>query len=392
MRLSVFLVVALMIAYGSLYPFAFSSADDESWRTLFSNFRLFTSRGDVLGNFLLFIPLGTLGMLAFLPVIGQGASSFSVCLGGIVFAFALQVAQLYLPSRDAVLSDVIWNAIGLVAGIAAAPLVQRVADAKNSQPAVPLLLLLALWFAHELAPLLPSLDWQKVKDAIKPLFLNPHFDFANFVEHFAGALFAGLVLSGIVGNAASLRALIICVLFVLVGKIVVVSQALSLAAVGGFALACFSWEKLRCSPACDHIIAISLLLAVALAALDPLTFRVPPSDFNWLPFAGQLEGTMLINLGALLQKVFLYAAILWLAGTLGMSFWLSSACLAALVLLFETAQMFIPGRTADASEALWVLLTALALRTLPSRAKASFRAPGSSQDSCPRAHKRPEGR
>ena len=41
-----------------------------------------------------------------------------VLVVGVAFAFALQVAQLFVPRRDSALSDVLWNALGLLIGMA----------------------------------------------------------------------------------------------------------------------------------------------------------------------------------------------------------------------------------------------------------------------------------
>jgi VanZ family protein len=36
---------------------------------------------------------------------------------GMAFAFALQVAQMFVPRRDAAWSDVVWNTLGLLGGL-----------------------------------------------------------------------------------------------------------------------------------------------------------------------------------------------------------------------------------------------------------------------------------
>ena len=364
MRFFIFLLVAAMIAYGSLYPFSFSHADPESWRTLFSDLRLFTSRGDMLANVLLFIPLGFAGMFAFSPSSGVKARGFIVACVGLTLAAALQFAQLYLPSRDAVLSDVVWNMLGLALGIAAKPMVPLAAGAvrrEQSLAAVPLSLL-GLWFAQELAPFLPTLDWQKFKDSLKPLLLNPEFKIASAFFHCSAALAAGRALSDLVGERRSLTFLILCVALVAAAKIVIVSQVVTLSLAIGLSAACVIWAAIAGSPRCDALLALALVLAVALAALDPFALRWPPAELNWLPFAGQLEGAMLINLRALLERIFLYAALLWLVTGMGRSLWQGALVLALFVVSLEVAQMFIAGRNADMTEAVWVMLTAVVLR------------------------------
>lgn len=357
MRYVIFLLIAALIAYGSLYPFSFSS-DAQSWRSMFADFRLYTSRGDVLGNFLLFVPFGIAGMVAFQQRFQMTASACAVFVAGLAFAAILQGAQLYLPAREAALSDALWNMLGLTAGMIVAPAATRVLHLQQSLQVTPLVLL-ALWFAQELVPFVPTLDLQKIKDSIKPLVLDPVFIPVNVVYHGVAALLAGRILSGIAGERESRFWLCVCVVIVLAGKLIVVSRALSVSLVIGLACACAIWIWIAKHPRRDTLLMLALLLALTVTALHPFSARWPPAQFNWIPFAGQLEGAMLLNLTALLEKLFLYAGILWL--TSGRSIWPAAIFLALFVLLLEAAQMLIVGRSADITEAIWVFMTAAAL-------------------------------
>ncbi|MGH8726790.1 MAG: VanZ family protein [Burkholderiales bacterium] len=364
MRIAFFVVVMLLITYGSLYPFSFSFSEPQPLGTLLTDFRLFTSRGDVLGNCLLFVPFGVGGMFAFAPRIGTKPGAVAVAAAGFVFALSLQWAQLYLPSRDAVLSDVIWNGLGLALGIAAASFAKFHWD--KSPPAIPLALLV-LWFAQELVPFLPTLDWQKIKDSVKPLFLDPEIEVARALFHFAAALLTGRVLTEVVGERASMRWLLLFVLAVLAAKLFVVSRVLSWSLVLGMTLACAVWKCIgeAREPRRGAFIMLTLLAAIAATSLHPFTLRWPPGKFTWIPFAGQLEGAMLVNLSALIEKTFLYAGVLWLVGARNL--WPSAICLVLVVLLLEAAQTLIAGRSADITEAVWILLTAAALRAAKQR-------------------------
>jgi len=53
-------LLAIAIVYGSLFPFNYVAPASlpEAWRAFWSNTRLFTSIGDVLGNVALFVPWG----------------------------------------------------------------------------------------------------------------------------------------------------------------------------------------------------------------------------------------------------------------------------------------------------------------------------------------------
>ena len=51
-------VILLLIAYGSLYPGNFSVPREGALNAFLTNFSVFTSIGDLLGNVALFFPLG----------------------------------------------------------------------------------------------------------------------------------------------------------------------------------------------------------------------------------------------------------------------------------------------------------------------------------------------
>ena len=162
----------VLITHGSLYPwdikvppsFAQAFADLLAQRSWWSNF------GDVVGNVALFVPLGALWVWA-----REGAPRARLrdwglmFIGSVGFAFALQVLQIYVPERDAALSDVLWNTVGQALGVVLAlglrlPLraaATRVGAAQRSP-----LALVALWLALEWFPFVPTIDWQHVKDAL----------------------------------------------------------------------------------------------------------------------------------------------------------------------------------------------------------------------------------
>ena len=56
-------VILLLIAYGSLYPGNFSVPREGALNAFLTNFSVFTSIGDLLGNVALFFPLGIAAVL-----------------------------------------------------------------------------------------------------------------------------------------------------------------------------------------------------------------------------------------------------------------------------------------------------------------------------------------
>ena len=111
-----------LIVYGSLYPFDFSltAMGNVDIGHFLADWRLFSSRGDLLGNVGLFLPYGFFGMLAVRAEQSRSARFVALAVFGLFAAAWLQFMQLALPSRDAALGDVIWNAVGMSLGAAAA--------------------------------------------------------------------------------------------------------------------------------------------------------------------------------------------------------------------------------------------------------------------------------
>ena len=171
----ILIVLVLLITYGSLYPGNFSYADPDSFEQFFTNMLWVTSIGDLLGNIALFLPLGING--GWVIHARYRATHLLLWLtAGFVFALALQILQIWLPTRSATLADVLWNMVGLVSGIGIGFLARRFLSSRSLGKLSPLqtgtilpFVILLLWTSSELLPLVPSLDWQKFKDALKPL-------------------------------------------------------------------------------------------------------------------------------------------------------------------------------------------------------------------------------
>jgi len=117
-----FIVLATL---GSIYPFDFQASGlnlvsiGEFLRTCCR----MSSRGDILGNTILLVPIGFTGMLVSRSESSASRRFLFVCFVGAIVALALQVMQIFLPSRDENLQDVVWNVFGTAGGAALASLV-----------------------------------------------------------------------------------------------------------------------------------------------------------------------------------------------------------------------------------------------------------------------------
>jgi VanZ family protein len=181
----------LLILYGSLFPFEFAPRADLRLSELAASLAFqHASRGDVVANLLLYVPLG-LCMAIALPQRWSGAAKIVLTVAtGVLLSIAVELVQTMEAARVASLTDVLLNAAGTALGAAAALLYValgthvRVPGLLESRPAPVPLGLILLWLCYRLAPFVPTLDWQKFKDSLKPVFLNPSihaFDVLRFL-------------------------------------------------------------------------------------------------------------------------------------------------------------------------------------------------------------------
>lgn len=356
-RWTMYLIIGL-VTYGSLYPFHFSipASHSASWATLFHNVSLWSSRMDVLGNLLLFVPFGFVGALSIAVNKSLATRITLVSLISLAVALPLQIAQIYVPERSPALSDVLWNMIGSIAGIVAGLNVRLSSQHLRPGTALPLGLL-ALWLAAELLPFVPSLDVQSIRNNLKGV-LQPKIAYEQLLFHVAGMLMAGRALAAVVGDARALRWLFLLASVVVAGKVFVVTLTLSISTSAGLAIGLITWWWIGCwrEPRRGTMVMLFLFATYAYGALAPFEFRSDSEPFSLLPFAGLLRGSMLANIQTLTANLCLYAGVLWIISTMGGRIVPCSIALAGLVLIFEIIQIYVVGRTPDITEPLLVLL------------------------------------
>lgn len=369
--------VILGIAYGSLHPFVFRWPTD--FAAALGEFAArgikATTVGDTIGNILLFVPLGVLA--------GggrgnrRGKRALFVLTTGTGFALALQLLQFFVPGRDAAWIDVMMNSVGLLLGLATAPLLGwalRRPPFVAKDALVPAGIVV-LWVMSELAPLVPTLDWQAVKDAVRPLFapLRALADWPSAVLVAGQAVALFVALDVLTEGRRAKRLLILLLVTTLALKPFVIGQRVELFSVAGMALGCLlvllaprSWTASRTAGTA----ALLLIGAYVLDALRPFEIRRMPADFGWVPFAAVLTEFTPRNVVSLLGDSFSYVAVLWLTQRARGTLMPATIALAVLVFLLEVGQKWIESRYPDLTEVLLVCVSGLLLhwsRALRSR-------------------------
>lgn len=339
-------------------------------RRFLTDLRMFTSLGDVLGNIALFFPLGTAGIL-FLPAKPDHTSRIlRLMVLALIYSFVLQLAQVWLPSRSAAMADVVWNMVGMVLGIIvgmSAPRIPISRESENGQTAgqslLPLLIL-GLWLIVELLPLVPSLDWQKFKDAFKPLIQEVHFSFPQSLMHAAGVMAAGCAFHAL-GKRSSMW-LASALGIVLLGKIIIVNLALDASLATGVLAGYLAYVLIPRFGSTKMIFEATLVLLLTAWTISSLAPFSPASGgtFNVIPFATMLNGSIEMSARGLAGSLFIYATVLWLMQMMEVNVSKAAAGLAVWAGLLEFIQMGLLGRTADVTEPILLLMTGWVLSTI----------------------------
>lgn len=359
-RYRLLLAVGGLILYGSLYPFDFTAPAPDGLQRFLTNWQLYTSRGDMLDNILLFVPWGLFGMLT----LGAKrrvlvASGLTLSLG-LVLSIGAQVLQVWLPTRNAAVADVLANAVGIVVGgVIGQWMSDRPNDAARIRQRTSLPALLLVGFVLiEWLPLVPGLDLQLVKNQLKALWNGPPLSFGDVSARMAFGLLAGYLLAAISGLRLSLVLLPAVLVAVLIGKLFLYGSGLDRSSILGLSLGCGAWWLLaRQRPAGRDVLAlVGICVFFTLGALMPLTLRQEAAPVSWVPFAAMLKGSMLSNLRALLTALVLFTGILYIFSRHSRKVVAASVVLAAWVAFIELLQTRIEGRTPDITQALLALL------------------------------------
>jgi VanZ family protein len=364
MRRLLLLVVAIIV-YGSLYPWHFEFAGRpgaltvllHSWPTAWDRFLL----RDIVINVLLYVPVGAVACLAWLPRWPR-AAAFAATAFGCALSLAMELTQNYVPGRVTSLSDLTTNTLGAAAGAWLAlgfasevvPLVRGHARHSSRSAA----LLLACWGGYQLYPFFPILTSTRLRQAVHNLLaartLSPSATWAAAAEWFA----AGLALEAIFGRV---RGFWLGVTTMALGlRIFMPSRSLALDEVAGAALALLLWEMVPAKRrlAAGVLMALSAILAAELA---PFHFTAHAAPFYWTPLAATFENERWGATVILLNKAFFYGAAIWLLVRSGVRYLVAGGTLAAALLLLEMVQRYLPGRTPEITDALIAVAMTAAL-------------------------------
>jgi VanZ family protein len=363
------LATVLLILYGSLFPFQFAALGERGLPALLESLHFQrTSRGDLVANLLLYMPFGLCLVLAWPAHWRRLTALVATVIVGTLLSLAVELLQAYAPLRVTSLTDVIINAIGTLAGglIAIVYLelgtTLRIPGVVSGRPdPVPLGVLL-LWLAFRLAPFVPTIDWQKYKEAIKPL-LTPELAVLDTFRYLVGWLVVGYTVRQLWRREYALLALFVIVIMVLAGRVMIVGKVLVPSEILAL-LVCMPLAALFVSiPDRQRATLLIVLLAatIVLEGLKPFQVVAEPQSFSWVPFKNSLTDSLEVNYSVLLEKCFWYFSLVWLLTRRGLGVAAAAFATAALLAGIEVVQLWLPGRSAEITDPLLAIIAGLLL-------------------------------
>jgi VanZ family protein len=296
----------------------------------------------------------------------------AVTFAGMILSTCMELLQFYVPGRDSTLADICTNTIGSLLGAGAGILFYGRFGPDVFQPIrrhQSSALILACWLGYRLYPYAPDTDLHKYWHAVRPLLVAPVLPPLNLYGHTVIWLVLALLLDELCDTPWKRIVFPLFALLLLCSRIVIVDAILSLAEVVGAAIAVLSWVGFLARLSARKAVIFALLVTlVILLALEPFRFTSTARPFTWVPFYGFLHGSIVVNAQSFLEKTFLYGSLVWLAVRAECSWRMAVLACGSLIFGLRVIQVYIPGRSAEISDLVILLMISGAIRLLDQEA------------------------
>jgi hypothetical protein len=212
-----------------------------------------------------------------------------------------------------------------------------------------------------LYPYIPSFDVHSPGGA-----LHAPFDAMVFFKQTVFWLAVATLLEVVIGADRAKRALPAMAAFVILARLAIPGSAETGSEVAGAVAGAVGWWLMVSRIPARVAIVTGLFTAfVIVDALRPFTFLASPRHFEWTPFVSFIDGPRGHSSQVFLEKTFLYGALLWLLTRTGLGWLPSTVLAAAVVMTLRIIQIWLPGRSAEVTDVLMVLILAGVLKVLP---------------------------
>lgn len=289
-------------------------------------------------------------------------------LMGIALSTGIELAQFYDRLRSPGMADVYGNSAGTLLGASAGAFLYRA-------PPLPLIgtiewhpyifLLAICWLGAGLFPYLPSLDPHQYWTALQPLVSSPHLSTVDLYLQTVSWLAAGMLIEALFGADRGRLTMMLLLPAVLLARVVIAENVLTPAEFLGGVAGVLLWTTVVTRlQARAVLVAVLFTGGVVLQALEPFHFLAAPRSFGWIPFLSFIDAPRETVVPSFLTKVFTYGALIWLMVRAGCRLKIAAALGGGLVLCLRFVQVYLPGRTAEITDAIMVLMLAGLMKLL----------------------------
>lgn len=356
-------IIVALILYVSLYPFQFGADGPTAMEVLRKLSWARASRGDMLNNVLLYVPLGFCIALTVEPRFGRLTGIAAGLVGGALLSITMEIMQGSIATRVPSLTDLSLNTAGSFAG-AIAGSAWHALGARMTPRGNPIgrsgaiaLTVLVLWLIARLWPLWPDPSLRQVKRAVRPLF-TPELGWTELAGYFVGWLVVAQAVFHLAQRQRSVDAFLLVIAVVLVGRTFTAGNTLVFAELAAIAvllpvLVLLSRVEDRGRSA---LIAAALGTWLAGVALMPALGN-PQHVAVEMPAAAEFLSRSAPPPAQLAGKGFSYVALAWLLTGTGLYAHVAAGVTVLLVLLLCLLQV---GAAAPAYGWIDLVLAALA--------------------------------
>lgn len=368
----VLLIVVSFILYGSLFPFEYRERFYPGGPVayLLSTWREWDGRGDLLSNVLLYLPFGFFCTATLPARIPGPVRALLATIAGTLLACCIEVAQFHDAGRVTSLGDAYANAIGSGLGAIAATVIAAsirwpfMAELAAHPTAS---VLLVMFFGYRLYPYVPMIDLHKYWHAVRQMLLAPSLPPGEFARYAITWLFIAVIVHSLYGFRRFLFLFPLICGVEFLGKILIVDQAVKLSDITGAVTAYLLWSLvLRRMPGRFGLVALLFAGMITAERLEPFAFAATPHGFGLIPFAGFMRGSTGVAMQAFCEKFYEYGGLIWLLGRAGLPSVVGTIVTALLLLGTSIAECWLPGRSAEVTDAVMALVIGLAFAFLRS--------------------------
>ncbi|MEX2454863.1 MAG: hypothetical protein WD470_09170, partial [Rhodospirillaceae bacterium] len=227
--------------------------------------------------------------------------------------------------------------------------------------------LVTCWMVAELAPFVPSIDLQSFKDSVRPVWQTPDFALSDFFQAMVGWTIVAYLARRTLRERPAWLLLFLAMCGTVAAKIVIVDNVVTLSDLAALAAAFAATLLLARFDSRATAVLLGLLSAHAIvSALEPFGLS-ETGRFHWVPFAGSLGGSMLVNVEAMAGKIFVIGAIYYLSALCGLRTRRVIPVAVAAYAVLEIAQLWIGDHTAEITDPLLAAAIGIAFVVLQKR-------------------------